>query len=206
MIGIWTNLIDLVKSEDLEDGATDDSIEDIARLRKVVVYLNGIFENIDPEITPFNYLTNLQKNSQACIDEINAYKGNKNTGHLTNANNHADSLLIQFQQIPASVYAVSEKNITESVSAYSKTIGSYISKYKEATEISVGAMANHIDAIEVEIKKKNYLKLVLSWKQLNKLFSSKHQSLIPNINRVRSLDLKSLKKKYHHILKELMKI
>ena len=127
LIGIWTNLIDLVKSEDLEDGATDDSIEDIARLRKVVVYLNGIFENIDPEITPFNYLTNLQKNSQACIDEINAYKGNKNTGHLTNANNHADSLLIQFQQIPASVYAVSEKNITESVSAYSKTIGSYIS-------------------------------------------------------------------------------
>ena len=154
LIGIWANLIDLVNSKDLEEGATEDSIEDIARLRKVVLYLNGSFENIDPEITPFNHLTNLQKSSQACINEINTYKGNKNAGHLTNANNQADSLLIQFQQIPASVYAVSENNITESVSAYSKTIGSYISKYKEETEVSVGAMANHLDTLEAEIKKK----------------------------------------------------
>ena len=154
MIGTWANLLDLVNDGSLEEGATEDSIEDIARLKKVITYLNGIFENIDPEVTPFNQLASLQKSAQHCTNEINAYKGNKNAGYLTNANTLADTLLVQFQQIPASVYAVSAQNITESVSAYSKTIGSYISKYKDETEVSVGALGNHLDTLNSEIEKK----------------------------------------------------
>lgn len=154
LIGVWANLMELVQDDSLEEGATEDTIEDIARIKKVVIYLNGIFENIDPEVTPFNQLSNFQNSAQNCINEINAFKGNKNPGHLTNANNHADTLLIQFQQIPASLYAVSKKNVTESVSAYSKTIGSYISKYKKQTELSVSELASHIDNLNSEIEKK----------------------------------------------------
>lgn len=154
IIGVWGNLMELITDGSLDEGVTEDAIEDIARLKKVIVYLNGIYENIDPEVTPFNHLTSLQKSTQACINEINTFKGNKNVGHLTNANTHADTLLIQFQQIPASLYAISEENIAKSVSAYSKTIGTYISKYKKETELSVGAMANHLDTLNAEITEK----------------------------------------------------
>lgn len=161
LIGIWESLMELALDDDLAEGASEDTVEDIARLRKVVVYLNGIFKSIDPDLTPFNHLTNLQNNAQNCINEINAFKGNKNVGHLTNANNHADTLIIQFQQIPASLYAVSKKNITESVSAYSETIGSYISKYKNETELSISEIANHIDMLdkEIDIKKSKLAEL-----------------------------------------------
>lgn len=151
LTGVWANLIELIQDKSLDEGATADAVEDIARLRKVISYLNGIYESIDPEVTPYNHLTTLQNNSQNCINEINAYKGNKNLGHLTNANNHADSLLIQFQQTPASVNAASTENIKDSVSAYSETIGSYISKYKNETEQSVNNLAKRIESLNDEI-------------------------------------------------------
>lgn len=158
LIGVWANLLELTQDESLVEGATEDIVEDVARLRKVISYLNGAFESIDPELTPFNHLTNLQKSAQNCINEINAYKGNKNSGHLTNANNHADTLLIQFQQTPASIHAISPENIKESVSAYSETIGSYISKYKNETEKSVSDLSEYITKLDREVEKRR-----LSW-------------------------------------------
>ncbi|TXR53121.1 hypothetical protein [Reinekea thalattae] len=161
LTGVWANLIQLIQDKSLDEGVTEDAVEDIARLRKVIYYLNGIYESIDPEVTPFNHLTNLQKNSQNCINEINAYKGNKNPGHLTNANNYADSIVIQFQQIPASVNAASTENIKKSVSAYSETIGSYISKYKNETKESVENLFKRIEDLngEILIKEKKLIDL-----------------------------------------------
>ncbi|QEM80916.1 hypothetical protein [Halomonas binhaiensis] len=154
LIGVWANLIELIHDDGLMEEATEGVTEDIARLRKVVNYLNGIFENIDPEIIPFNHLANIQKSAQGCINEINSFKGSKNAGHLTNANAQADTLIIQFQQTPASAYAVTDKNIKRSVSAYSETIGSYITKYKKETEQSVSALVEHVKTLDQEINKK----------------------------------------------------
>lgn len=154
LIGLWANLIELTKDKSLDEGATEDTVEDLARLRKVINYLNGVYESIDPEVMPINHLTTLQNSVQRCINEINTYKGNKNPGHLTNVNNHADSLLLQFQQIPAPISKASTKNIKKSVSAYSETIGSYISKYKNETEQSVEKLTNRINDLDVELKNK----------------------------------------------------
>ena len=154
LLGVWANLIELIYDDGLAEEATEDVIEDVARLRKVVTYLNGIFKNIDPEIVPFNHLTNIQKIAQGCINEINSFKGNNNSGHLTNANTQVDTLILQFQQTPASIYAVTAENIKESVSAYSETIGSYISKYKNETEQSVNDLSRHVDTLDNEIKRK----------------------------------------------------
>ena len=154
VVGTWKSLVDLVCDINLASDATDDSIQDIARLRKVIIYLNGIFENIDPEITPFNHLSSLHKTAQNCVNEINSFKGNKNPGHLTNVNSYADTLLIQFHQIPSSIYAISPQNITDSVSAYSKTIGEYIYQYRNETEGSVKSLTSHIDNISSGLKEK----------------------------------------------------
>jgi hypothetical protein len=161
LTGVWANLIQIIQDESLDEGVTEDTIQDIARLRKVISYLNGIYESIDPEVTPFNHLTTLQQSAQNCINEINAYKGNKNPGHLTNANNNADSLLMQFQQTPASINAASTDNIKRSVSAYSKTIGSYISRYKNETEQSVNNLAKRIDGLnnDISIKEAKLIEL-----------------------------------------------
>lgn len=151
LTGVWVSLMQTIQDKSLDEGATEDTVADIARLRKVVSHLNGIYESIDPEVTPFNHLTTLQQNAQNCINEINAYNGSKNPGHLVNANSHADNLLIQFQQIPASINAGSPARIKNAVSAYSETIGSYITKYKNETEESVTSLAKRIEVLNKEI-------------------------------------------------------
>lgn len=154
LTGLWANLNELIHDKSLDDAVTEDTVEDIARLRKVISRLNSIYESIDPEVTPFNHLTTIQKTVQACINELNAYKGGKNPGHLTNVNNNADALLLQFQQIPASVNALSNDKVKESVSVYSETIGSYISKFRIETEHSVEKLAKKVESLNGEIRNK----------------------------------------------------
>ena len=154
LVGVWANLLEVINDENLIAEASESVVEDIARLRKAIAYLNGIFENIDPEITPYNHLASIQKSAQNCLQELNAFSGNKNVGHLTNANTQADLLLVQFQQLPASALAYSNENIKESVSAYSETIGSFITKYREETEASVSALSERVKNLESEIEDK----------------------------------------------------
>lgn len=62
--------------------------------------------------------------------------------------------LLQFQQIPASINAASTENIKNSVSAYSETIGSYISRYEIQTEDFVNNLAKRINELNGEIDAK----------------------------------------------------
>lgn len=151
-IGAWSSLFDLINDEELIEKANEDSIQDIARLKKVLTYLNGIFEKIDPELTPIAHLKNLQNTSQSCFSELNAFKGNGNVGHIQNSNTQADQLLILFQQLPASIYAVSPENIKDVITEYSETIGSYISKYRSETESSVEELANRVEELNADIE------------------------------------------------------
>ena len=152
LIGVWESLLEVINSDELEAQANESSIEDVARLKKVISYLNGIFENIDPELTPKNRLANIKDTASKCQIELNNFIGNGNQGHLKNANDHADQLLILFQQLPAAIYSVSPENIKSAVESYSKTIGSYISKYRIETENHVEELVNRIDDINQKLR------------------------------------------------------
>ncbi len=154
LIGVWGSLLNLVKEEWLDEKAGEDSLEDVARLRKVISHLNGVFESIDPEITPFTHLTTIQKSAQGCINELNAFKGNLNVGHLQNANNNSDQLLVLFSQLPAASYAVSPQNIKESVSAYTDTISSFIKNYREKSDGIVKSLASEAELISTRIEER----------------------------------------------------
>jgi predicted nucleic acid-binding Zn-ribbon protein len=154
LVGVWGSLVGLAKEEWLDEKAGESSLEDVARLRKVISHLNGIFESIDPELTPFTHLAAIQKNTQGCINELNAFKGNLNVGHLENANNSLDQLLVLFSQLPAASYAVSPQNIKESVSAYTDTISSFIKNYREKSDGIVKSLASEAGAISTRIEER----------------------------------------------------
>jgi hypothetical protein len=154
LVGVWGSLVGLVKEEWLDEKAGESSLEDVARLRKVVSHLNGIFESIDPDLTPFTHLTTIQKSAQGCINELNTFKGNLNVGHLQNANNNLDQLLVLFSQLPAASYAVSPQNIKESVSAYTDTISSFIENYREKSDGIVKGLASEAESISNRIEER----------------------------------------------------
>ena len=139
VVGTWKSLVDLVCDINLASDATDDSIQDIARLRKVIIYLNGIFENIDPEITPFIHLSSLHKTAQNCVNEINSFKGNKNPGHLTNVNSYfsnsssCEDLTVCIRKIIEENEKIDSLKVSETVSSlkWSNIAKKYISLYQE---------------------------------------------------------------------------
>ncbi|MEP2300335.1 MAG: hypothetical protein ABJJ39_08965, partial [Kangiellaceae bacterium] len=154
LVGVWDSLVSLVEEEWLDEKAGESSLEDVARLRKVVSHLNGIFESIDPEITPFTHLTTIQKSAQGCINELNAFKGNLNVGHIQNANNNSDQLLLLFTQLPAASYAVSPQNIKKSVSAYTNTISSFIKTYRKKSDDIVKGLVSEAEFISTKIEER----------------------------------------------------
>lgn len=154
LVGVWDSLVNLVEEEWLDEKAGESSLEDVARLRKVISHLNGIFESIDPEVTPFTHLTTIQKSAQGCINELNAFKGNLNVGHIQNANNNSDQLLLLFSQLPAASYAVSPQNIKKSVSAYTNTISSFIKTYREKSDDIVKGLVSEVESISTKIEER----------------------------------------------------
>ena len=151
---MWGSLTGLVKEEWLDEKAGESSLEDVARLRKVVSHLNGIFESIDPDLTPYTHLATILTIAQGCINELNAFKGNLNAGHLQNANNNLDQLIVLFSQLPAASYAVSPQNIRESVSAYTDTISSFIDNYRLKSDGIVKSLASEAESISNSIEKR----------------------------------------------------
>lgn len=154
LVGVWDSLVNLVEEEWLDEKAGESSLEDVARLRKVISHLNGIFESIDPEVTPFTHLTTIQKSAQGCINELNAFKGNLNVGHIQNANNNSDQLLLLFSQLPAASYAVSPQNIKKSVSAYTNTISAFIKTYREKSDDIVKGLVSEAKSISTKIEER----------------------------------------------------
>lgn len=154
LIGVWGSLVNLVKEEWLDEKAGENSLEDVARLRKVISHLNGIFKSIDPDLTPFTHLTTIQQSAQGCINELNAFKGNLNVGYLQNANSNLDQLLVLFSQLPAASYAISPQNIKESVSAYTDTISSFIKNYREKSDEIVKKLSSEAELISTKIEER----------------------------------------------------
>lgn len=147
LIGVWSNMMSLLDSDELDECITDDSVDDISRLRKVFHLLDGIFEQIDPELTPVNHLANIQKNVQNCINEINGYLSDKNIAHLTTANTSADTLLIQFHQIPASLYSINPESLKKSVEAYSTTMDKHLYETKRKSEAAIEGVVKQMGDI-----------------------------------------------------------
>jgi len=150
----WNQLIELVREESLVEELDEASVQDLARLKKVLTFSEGIVNKIDPELFPFSQLNTLSQQSQACFNELNAFKGNRNVAHIQNANNHADAILLALQQTPAALYSISTENVHDAVSAYANTISSYIEKYKESTESGVSELESRIESINAELEQK----------------------------------------------------
>jgi hypothetical protein len=65
----------------------------LARLKRVVSYLDHIIEKVDPEITPKSTWDQFFGQLTPCLNNLQQYVSNKNVSHLTQANEHADNLL-----------------------------------------------------------------------------------------------------------------
>lgn len=136
------------------DTTTPTSVQELARLKKVISYLDNAIENIDPELFPTNLLDSFNQQATQCRDQIKAYISNKNIGYITNANNNADNLLTYIR--PYMIHTSSmKKTLLAATRAYQSEMDTGLKKFQhDAIEVlsKINETKDSVDKYETNAK------------------------------------------------------
>lgn len=89
----WNKLKEALDEATFDDETVITSVTELARLKKVISYLDGMIKSIDPELVPLNIWDQFNQQSVNCFNQIVSFNSNKDIGHIANANANADNLL-----------------------------------------------------------------------------------------------------------------
>ena len=126
----WATLKTILASVEVDDQTVTTSVYELARLKRVVEYLDQILAHIDPELTPRSIWPNFLQQTEALMQQVNAYVSNKNIGHINNANENVDNLLTYvrpYMVLPSEAL----KALKGSAKTYVSELGSYIDAFRD---------------------------------------------------------------------------
>lgn len=122
----WKSLVEKANAASVDDKTVLTSVEELARLQKVIAFLQQIIANADIELIPSSTWGTFNQQATNCLNEITAYENDRNIGHVQNANAHADNLLSYLKpyEIPAQklgdTYQAAFKAYASTIEAYAK--------------------------------------------------------------------------------------
>lgn len=89
----WDALKSQLETLEVDDKTVPTSVYELARLKKVVAYLDDLLLAIEPDMTPRSVWAAFHPQVEACKSQVAAYASNRNIAHIQQANEHADNLL-----------------------------------------------------------------------------------------------------------------
>jgi len=147
----WTSVKSLTTDKDLEKNDSEDAVKEIARLNKVVAYIDSILGQVDPELMPAPTLDAMNKHATNCHNELNSFSSNQNIGHLTNANSHIDQVVILVNQTPFSLSGQQKGALSKAAAAYASVLDEHLVKLKRNVEEQVGGVNQNVSELETSI-------------------------------------------------------
>lgn len=123
----WSNLKSDLDIAKVDDKSMLTSVEELARLKKVVAYISGLLNNLDPELVPQATWDSFQQQSLECLTQVKNYTQTRNITYLQNANLNADNLLNYVRP-----YVVAYGKAAKAASDAYKTYVDEIKKYTES--------------------------------------------------------------------------
>jgi len=124
----WKQIVDLAVKVKVGDKLPA-SITELARLKKVVKFINELIISCDPELMPPTIWNNMQGQSQELFNQINAFNKTNNIQYLLNANNNLDNILSYICP-----YIASGKNAAQAAGRAFKTYANTMEKQIRDTE------------------------------------------------------------------------
>jgi hypothetical protein len=147
----WLTLKERLDKSTIDDETVVTSVLELARLRKVVEYLDGLIKSVDPELVPMSTWNSFNQQATASMNEIHNFNSNRNIAHLVQANAHADNLLTYvrpYMVLPneslssmkraSTVYA---KELEKQVVNFQQKAAATINEIKETKENSAGFLS-----------------------------------------------------------------
>ncbi len=190
----WSNLKASLDESTVDDETVMTAVKELARLKKVIAYLDEMINGIDPELVPMATWDSFNSQATPCLQQINNYNSNRNMGHITQANAHADNLMTYIRPYMVVEGKVS-KALQESIKKYSKLIDEYGDSFREKSSKLVGEITDYkIQAEELFVLIENVKKLVDEFD--SELFGEEEAPGLQD--KIRSL-VKEAEEKYEHI-------
>jgi uncharacterized protein YoxC len=147
----WASLKNVVNDTELESNNSDSAIKEIARLKKVITYINDTLQQIDPELVPQAFINNLNQYSSNCLSETTSFKGTQNSTHLKNANIAIDSMITTISQTPFILTSQQKGALTSSAKAYSHTLDLHLEKLNSFMEVELGSVKSDLSKLSKDI-------------------------------------------------------
>jgi hypothetical protein len=126
----WSTLLENVEPLDVDDQTVTTTVEELARLKKVLAFVDRIIVNADAELTPKSVWGNCHSQAEACLQQVRAYAANRNVSHLVQANEHADNILTYVRP-----YMVPPEQALEAygaaMRAFSDQVSDYVAAFQE---------------------------------------------------------------------------
>ena len=126
---IWKSL--KIESENAEvvDPTDLTTLMELARFKRLIAYIDGILQSLDPELVPKTIWPNFHNQIVSLAQHIQEYKNSKNTANLVAANDQADNLLSYvrpWMATPADAFDIVRGAATDYTSALEKQIKKFV--------------------------------------------------------------------------------
>jgi hypothetical protein len=142
---VWEDLLTKLKPTNVDDQTVTTSVQELARLKKVITFIDKLINSIDPELVPSATWDNVNSQATACLQQISHYNSNRNIGHIQNANAHADNLITYVRP-----YMVAEGKAAKLMQVAAKEYAGVVSGYIESFKTNAGGLVDEIQAIKTE--------------------------------------------------------
>lgn len=147
----WNSLKALLNDEELEKNNNEAAVKEIARIRKVVKYVDAVMDQIDPELMPISLFDTLNQHATNCISQLNTFKSNQAIGHLHNVNTYVDSIITIFCQTPFILNGQQKGSLSKAASVYAEVLDQHLNRLNETVDAEVGALEKSVATIQASI-------------------------------------------------------
>lgn len=117
----WNDVLSKSRSLTVAGSSSVSAIEELARLKKAVVYIDNLLKAVDPDLFPQSALQQLESEGPSCLGHIDAFSGDSQESHLQNANDSLDRLLNLIRP-HAIASGRAAKHLRDAVTAYSSAL------------------------------------------------------------------------------------
>lgn len=140
----WRNLVPQVAALDVDDQTVTTTVEELARLKKIIVFIDGIVVNADPELTPKSVWATCQGQADLLLAQVQGYASSRAPSQLISANEHADNLLTYVRP-----YMVVPE---QALAAYGAAVQAFSNQVTEHTRAMQGGATQAQEALKQAVE------------------------------------------------------
>jgi hypothetical protein len=145
----WKALVAEVPTLTIDDETVLTSVEEIARFKRAIAYIQAAIDSMDLELVPKSIWDSFHQQCSLCLDQMRIYASTRSLAYLQNANQHVDNLLSYVRPyliLPEQATVV----LASATNSYRASLEEYIEAFLVKSSSNAGEIKQHRDS-SVEI-------------------------------------------------------